>query len=132
MALNTAEIIKKLKNNEKVTVEAPTSDPEIQAHITIKPTKTGGAILTGYPMQTSPKCKLDTKTTQRTAESIHSIELNIRDLATAIVSKYKNEHRPKAGRQKKVENNDTIANKLKTIKSELLHPENYVTYTSNK
>lgn len=130
MALNTAEIIKKLKNNEKVTVEAPTSDPEIQAHITIKPTKTGGAILTGYPMQTSPKCKLDTKTTQRTAESIHSIELNIRDLAAAIVSKYKNEHRPKAGRQKKAENNDTITKKLKTIKGELLHPENYTKYTS--
>ena len=63
MVLNTREII---KNNEKVTVDYPSSDPEIQAHITIKPTKAGKAILTGYPIRASPKEKLDTKTTQRT------------------------------------------------------------------
>ena len=89
MVINTREIIKKLQNNEKVTVDYPSSDPEIQAHITIKPTKAGKAILTGYPIRASPKEKLDTKTTQRTAKSIHSIELSLRDLAAAIVSKYK-------------------------------------------
>ena len=62
MVLNTREIIKKLQNNEKVTVDYPSSEPEIQAHITIKPTKAGEAILTGYPIRASPKEKLDTKT----------------------------------------------------------------------
>ena len=101
MVLNTREIIKKLQNNEKVTVDYPSSDPEIQAHITIKPTKAGEAILTGYPIRASPKEKLDTKTTQRTAKSIHSIELSLRDLAAVIVSKYKKGLNPTAKRQRR-------------------------------
>lgn len=128
MALNKDEIVKMLKHNKKVTVEVPTSDPEIQAHITIKPTKTGGAILTGYPMQTSPKCKLDTKTTRRTAKSIHNVELNIRDIAAVIEAKYKNDNLPKVERKKKSEDNDSISKKLKAIKNELIVPENYTKY----
>lgn len=130
MVLNTREIIKKLQNNEKVTVDYPSSDPEIQAHITIKPTKAGEAILTGYPIRASPKEKLDTKTTQRTAKSIHSIELSLRDLAAAIVSKYKKGLNPTAKRPKKAKRDNTITKKLSKIKGELLCPENYVKYTS--
>jgi len=130
MVLNTREIIKELQNNEKVTVDYPSSDPEIQAHITIKPTKAGEAILTGYPIRASPKEKLDTKTTQRTAKSIHSIELSLRDLAAAIVSKYKKGLNPTAKRPKKAKRDNTITKKLSKIKGELLCPENYVKYTS--
>ena len=123
MVLNTREIIKKLKNNEKVTVDYPSSDPEIQAHITINPTKAGEAILTGYPIRASPKEKLDTKTTQRTAKSIHSIELSLRDLAAAIVSKYKKGLNPTAKRPKKAKRDNTITKKLSKIKGELLWAE---------
>lgn len=128
MALNRDQIIKKLKNREKVIVEVPTSESNLLAHIIIKPTASGGAVLTGYPMQASPKCKLDTKTTRRTALSINTIDLNIRDLTAAVEAKYKRENRPKVERKKKDDDRDTIVQKLKGIKDELLNPGNYEKY----
>ncbi len=127
MRLNKDDIIKKLKNGEKVTVEVQTSDSSVMAHIVITPDNKGGAKLKGYPMNASPKYKLDTMHVQRTALSIHSIDLNIRDLAAVIESKYKYEHRPKAAREKKSSDHN-ISEKLKKLKDELMRPDNYIKY----
>lgn len=132
MALNKDEIVKKLKKKESVTVEVPTSDPNLLAHIRIKPNGTGGAKLTGYPMQASPKVKKDDKTMQRTAKSINNIDLHIRSLASSIEDRYKK--RQKGVRQKILKSNGTITivDKLRSIEEELLEPGNYIEYTSKR